>query len=394
MNTAQRRKKVVMSLNNVFATDPRVHREAKSLVDAGYDVTIFCVHKPGLPVAEEIDGIHVRRILGSYIRLPITRQARTIRATWRRALLEARADVYHGHDRDTLDETVRVAKELGAKSIYDSHEYWPDKNRYENNNGSLRDRLSELWWNLKERRYIKQVDALEVTSPGHGDGLVRRYGLAAEHGSPGYTLVRSIPEFQRGTDRMLLKRRFKLPADAFLLVYIGNVQRNRGIEEVITSLRHLPPRVHFAVIGYGPYQQELERRIPEELKGRVHFHERIFHRDIVPTLYSADVGMAPFQANCYSHYHVLPNKPFEYMLAELPIAASDFPDMRHVLDEVGAAVYFDSSKPTDIARAVRTLLENPQLRERMRTNERAATEKTYRWDVEKDSLLNLYTRLT
>ena len=385
--------KVVMTVSNDFTTDYRVHREAKALVDVGYDVTIFCVHLPGLKGAEEIDGIHVRRILDNYIRLPLTKQARMVRAMWRRALLEAKADVYHAHDRDTLDETVRAAKKVGAKCVYDSHEYWPDKNRYESNTGSLRDRLSEFWWNLKERRYIKQVDSLEVSSPGHGEGLVKRYGLVKKFGRPGYVTVRSIPEYQRGTDPLLLRRKYNLSEDSRIIVYVGNIQRNRGIEEVIASLTHLPSTVHFVIIGYGHYQATLEKQLPGELRERVHLFGKVHYRDIVPTIYSADIGVAPFQANCFSHYHVLPNKPFEYLLAELPVAASNFPDMRSVLDEASAGVFFDPSNPKDIAKAIKSILDNPERQQQMRKNARQITETKFRWDVEKDALLKLYQNL-
>lgn len=389
----QPKKRVVMTVSNDFTTDYRVHREAKALVDAGYDVTIFCVHLPGLKGAEEIDGIHVRRILDDYIKLPVRRSARAVRAMWRRALLEAEADVYHANDRDTLDESVRVAKRLGAKVVYDSHEYWPDKNSYENNTGSVRDRLSEVWWNLKERRYIKRIDALEVTSPGHGDGLVQRYGLQRRLGKPGYRLVRNIPEYQRGSDRELLRRHFKLADDARILVYCGNIQRNRGIEQMIASLTHLPNNVHFVVIGYGKYQSTLEQRLPAQLRARVHFFGLIPYRDIVKTIYSADIGVAPFQANCFSHYHVLANKPFEYLMAELPVAASNFPDMRAMLGETGAGVFFDPSSPEDIARAVLSVLGDPVKTAKMRANARAASESRLRWDREKESLLSLYHSL-
>lgn len=387
MPNATHQKKVVMTVSNEFTTDYRVFREARALVDAGYDVTLFCVYKKGLARSEEKDGIHVRRILDAHIRLPVSAQGRRVRKVWWKHLLEARADLYHAHDRDTLDLTARVARKLGVPFIYDSHEYWPDKNAYENNTRSLRDRLSEKWWNAKERRYISWASGFIVTSPGHGDGLVKRYGVQPP------TLVRNIPEFQRGTDRTKLRKRIGLSATYKLLVYVGNIQRNRGIEEIIASLVHLPSHVHFAIIGYGHYQKELESRLPANLRSRVHFIGQIPFTEIIPLIYSADIGVAPFQANCYSHRHVLPNKIFEYMMAELPIAASAFPDMKNIIDAVGYGNTFDPASPSDIARVLNELLRDKEQLEKMRERAKNATEKTYRWDKEKDNLLNLYKKL-
>jgi len=389
MSARERQKKrVVMTVANEFTTDYRVHREAKALVDEGYDVTLFCVWKKGLARAEETDGIHVRRVLDGYLRLPLTRQVRKIRRVWWKALVQAQGDIYHAHDRDTLDYTAKIARRRRVPFVYDSHEYWPDKNQYTSNTGSLRDRLSEFLWTWKEGRNARRATRMIMTSPGHASGLVKRHRVAAP------TLVRNIPEYQRGTDTSYLRNKFHLSDDDLILAYVGNIQRNRGLEEVIASLARLPEHVHFIAIGYGPFRKELEGNIPKQLKERVHFHDTIPYRDIVPVLYSADIGMAPFQANCYSHRHVLPNKIFEYMMSELPIAVSNLPDMREIIEKTGTGLFFEPNSLRSIAQTVKQLMDQPELRERMRKNARQATEKTYRWDVEKHQLLNLYRSLS
>ena len=55
------------------------------------------------------------------------------------------------------------------------------------------------------------------------------------------------------------------------------------------------------------------------------------------TLYaaSADLGIAPIENVCLSYYYCSPNKLFEYLLAGLPVIASDFPEMRHIIDKYG-----------------------------------------------------------
>ena len=50
------KKHVLMLLSNPFRPDPRVHREAKSLVNAGYEVTILCWdRKQRYPTEETIE---------------------------------------------------------------------------------------------------------------------------------------------------------------------------------------------------------------------------------------------------------------------------------------------------------------------------------------------------
>ena len=58
-----KRTKVVMTLSNPFKVDPRVYKEALTLVNSGYEVTILAWDREGThPLREIVDGIKVERI--------------------------------------------------------------------------------------------------------------------------------------------------------------------------------------------------------------------------------------------------------------------------------------------------------------------------------------------
>ncbi|MDP9119411.1 MAG: hypothetical protein M3M93_03920, partial [Actinomycetota bacterium] len=59
---APRRQHVVMLLLNPYTNDSRVEREATSLHEAGYRVTILAVADEALPTNEVRDGVNVRRV--------------------------------------------------------------------------------------------------------------------------------------------------------------------------------------------------------------------------------------------------------------------------------------------------------------------------------------------
>ena len=56
--------RIVMLLSNPFRPDPRVLKEAVSLVQRGYDVTVICWDRASELAAEEIvdSNIHIIRI--------------------------------------------------------------------------------------------------------------------------------------------------------------------------------------------------------------------------------------------------------------------------------------------------------------------------------------------
>lgn len=380
-------KKVVMSLTNPFTTDYRVYREATALVQAGYRVTLLSLYLPGLKREEVIDGIRVRRILEDYIKLPVTKRAREVRRTWLAALRAEQGDIYHAHDRDTLDYTIKAARELRVPAIYDSHEFWPDKNRYQNNSGNLKDILSTFWWNQKEKNNARKASAMIMTSPGHAKKIVELFGVAPP------VIVRNVPLYQRGSDHQYLKKKFNLKNNDKIIIYVGNIQKNRGLEESIAALNYLPDNIHLVIMGYGPYRRKLANNLPTPLRPRVHFHDTVDFLKIIPIIYSADVGIAPIQPSCFSYVEVLPNKPFEYLMAELPIAVSDFPQMRKIVLEHNVGAVFDPQNPRDIARSIRDIITDPQKYKNLRTRARTISKTRYRWDIEKKNLLNLYRRL-
>ena len=54
--------KVLMLLDEEFPPDSRVEKEAISLIEEGFDVSIACYTRKGLPAYQQYKGIHVWRM--------------------------------------------------------------------------------------------------------------------------------------------------------------------------------------------------------------------------------------------------------------------------------------------------------------------------------------------
>ncbi len=73
LKTRRPQPRIVMLVANKFLHDTRVYKEARSLIEWGCEVHVIALYGPELPVSEEVDGIHVRRISmrrGDLWRLP------------------------------------------------------------------------------------------------------------------------------------------------------------------------------------------------------------------------------------------------------------------------------------------------------------------------------------
>lgn len=81
------------------------------------------------------------------------------------------------------------------------------------------------------------------------------------------------------------------------------------------------------------------------------------------------------------------------MLAGLPIAAADLPDLKRFVEGEELGILFDPFSPQDIARALLELWRDPQ-REARGTRAHEACRLRYNWETEGKTLLDCYTMLT
>ena len=74
--------------------------------------------------------------------------------------------------------------------------------------------------------------------------------------------------------------------------------------------------------------------------------------------------------------------------------APDFAiEVAHIIDQSEAGVLVEITRPKAIARAIRRLLQEPALAQRLGANGRAAIEENYNWEQEEKKLLAAFEAL-
>jgi glycosyltransferase involved in cell wall biosynthesis len=130
------------------------------------------------------------------------------------------------------------------------------------------------------------------------------------------------------------------------------------------------------------------------LDGRVFLLSPVPSERLPEVTVSADVGLILFGNTCLNHYYSLPNKLYEYMMAGLPIIASDLPEMRRVIGECRCGVLINSRQPEAIADAiVRMTSSTPEMKAMGKRGREAALHR-YNWSVQAKKLLELYAGLS
>jgi glycosyltransferase involved in cell wall biosynthesis len=437
---------VAMFVRNTFHHDARVTKEATALIDEGVDVVVFAVAIDPAEVGESQQGpIRVIRqtlpsavwklvsLVAAFIReyaklLNIAKRilrratgrsappstkggtpatpARSVAAAnaarWRlrdfltpahrflQGIRYARVAgeqaaalkpvVYHCHDLNSILAGFRARRLHPAPVIYDAHELWPHRNRPDA-------RRRKTWVMEKADRYCsRHADGVITVNESIARHMEKRYGL------PEVVVIRNIPALAARDEPPPFAVLDDLPRPR--LVYVGGIQTNRGIEQVIDALPQIEGAVFFAVgPGDDSYRAALERRAAEHgVAGRVRFLPRVPIASVVRTVTQGDLGMCLFQGGYLSYYWTLPNKFFEYIHAGVPVLASDFPETRRLVDRYEIGAVCDPGDPADIAAKVNDLLSRPDDLARMRDNTTKAAQEL-NWELEQKHLVALYRRL-
>ncbi len=164
----------------------------------------------------------------------------------------------------------------------------------------------------------------------------------------------SPPREQRAISQFSLDRPFRI-----LYVSIIDVYKHQWhVAEAMAKLRESGLPVVLTLVGpaYPPalkrLKAALERLDPEGTF--IRYLGPIYHSDFPKHYGEADACL--YASSCEN----MPNILLEGMASGLPIACSNRGPMPEVLGDAG--VYFDPENPDDIARALRELIDSPELR--------------------------------
>lgn len=379
--------------------DARVLREAGTLASHGHAVTIIAALAPDIPRQEERDGFRIRRIPVEPFHLKFLGRRRDgargplfllsapftmVDYMWRlfRATRGLKPDVYHAHDLSTLPAAFLLSRLRGAKLVYDSHELNLEAGRWAAVRGWPK-------WLLRrvEKFLIRRADAVITVNDSIAGYLAGWYGV------PRPAVVMNCPEpVDLPAVSAVLQERLGLPPETSLVLYQGGLTEGRGLQQFVEAFRDVEGAVA-VFLGDGPLRAHLERLAQERgLGGRVRFLEPVSQGELLSHTASATIGVVCYRRTSLNNYLSTPNKIFEYMMAGVPMAVSDFPEMARIVRENDLGETFDPDDPASIAAAINALLRRADLDE-MRRRAMEIARSHYSWTLESKKLLSVYESL-
>lgn len=152
--------------------------------------------------------------------------------------------------------------------------------------------------------------------------------------------------------------------DDKLLLYVGRLGREKGIERLKAILSSVPD-TRLAIVGDGPARRDLEG----EFAGtRTVFAGQLLGEELAAAYASADVFLFP------SLTETLGMAMIEALASGLPVLAARAGATHEVVDEGVSGLLYEPQAPAALIEAVRTLVGDDELRRRLGRGARAAAE--------------------
>ncbi|NKQ41717.1 MAG: glycosyltransferase family 4 protein [Sulfurovum sp.] len=282
--------------------------------------------------------------------------------------------VIHCHDTLVLPLGVMVKAFTGAKLIYDAHELESDRNGLTKILGKLTLFAEKALW-----RY---VDALIVVSPSIEKWYMENIGDKYSE------IVLNSPVLEKeesSKESSYLREYFSIPKESKIFLYVGGLVHGRGIELLTDAFRVSDIKSSLVFLGYGTLSDELKEIASSS--SNIYVHDAVPHEEVVPVAKSADIGLCLIQNVSLSDYYCLPNKLFEYCFAEIPVLASDFPDISATVKK------YNLGKCTELNSA--SIYEAIKEFENMEVLENIDINKLYElsWEAQEDKLIKLYEQI-
>lgn len=190
------------------------------------------------------------------------------------------------------------------------------------------------------------------------------------------------PRLERGEARIGLN----LPLDVKIACHVGHLYEGRGFTTMLEAAVKLP---HILFVMVGGNQTDIERckSLAESRNiDNIIFIGHISQKKVPRYLFAADVLLMPYTKKVSTHQYMSPMKLFEYMAAERPIIASDFPVLHEVLTNNKNAIFVTPGDPIALAGAIKSVIENKTFGENL--GRMALSDvKQYTWQKRADKIL-------
>lgn len=368
-----------------FLNESRIIKEINSLLESGIvsKVVVIAIWKSGLKRSEEIgDNIKIIRV-NIYLIYVLRRLFGINEILFNKFVnillsfyvLLQNPNIVNIHHVNSLG-VVRLKKVLrNCLFIYDTHEL---ETETQSSVGKMKIYRQKL-----EQNFIPLVDHTFVVTPSIENWYRKTYSIDRIN-----TIMNTPLKHGEMVKSDMLRKKFKIDNKHTIFIYNGSLFAGRGIEIMLEVFERIPDKTnHIIFMGDGDLEgliMEFEKR-----NNNIHFQQAVHPSKVIEYTTSADVGISLIENVCLSYYYCLPNKIFEYTIAEIPMIVSNMFDMaKYVLDN-NIGIVVESFTVEDITKSIEEMAQDKD----KYGDALVKAKENFNWENEGKKMIRVYKEL-
>lgn len=364
---------VLMLVTNEYRPDPRVHKEARALLQGGYDVVVAAWDRTwARPLREVMEGVHVHRLrtrkVGGQIALALNYPLFLLRSIGEAR--RSRPDVVHAHDLDTLPIGILISRLRGIPLVFDAHERYAEMIALD-----VPRSISRAVQRFEDM-LVPRADLVVTINDVMADGL-------GKHSRDDVLVVMNVIELPPPS-------KMRVHEDHVPIVLFNPVtfEPMRYLEESMEAASKIDGCI-LRIAGSGRLKDAVERA--SQMHPNVEYLGHLPFTELLEQYTKADVVLILADPANENYRTGIANKMGEGMAFGLPILASRGTLTGDIVEANGCGMTFDWSE--ERFRAAVEVLRDHSTRMEMGRKGREAAEREYNWGVMGQRLLSAYERL-
>lgn len=395
--------RIGMILDKTFPPDSRVENEAISLIEAGHEVFLFCLHYGDKTDKEEINGIQVRRYKSNKLEYKLSALAYTISAYHKLMkpkitdfITSNSIEVLHIHDMAVADAVFNANKKYQLPVVLDLHENRPEIMRHYGHVKSWKGKLliNPDRWAEKQNALITKADKVIVVTEEAKAQATKETNKNSKEITVVPNTVHPDIYLNYKIDEQIVDR-YK---DNFVLLYLGDTGLRRGTDTAIKAVNLLTdkiPNLKLVMVGKNDAEDHYLKKLIRE-EGVKDFVDMEGWQDVslFPSYVEASkICLSPLKRNLH-HDTTFANKLFQYMAMGKPVVVSDSTAQANVVLDENCGLVHKAEGEEDLAQKILELYENQEKAKAMGEAGKQAVLNKWNWKKSSADLIKMYKSLS
>ncbi len=348
---------------------------AKALVRENSEVHVVTLDFPEAPLYEDVEGVKVHRT-----KVELGHPSFTTWAFLFNHFMEKKVavlsqdvdfDIIHIHDWLTAPAGIASKHYLNKPLILTVHSMEIGRAQGLHSPDSYLIDGMEWWMIYEAKKVIVVSDSMRWELQNHFHVPQEKIAVIPN--------AVDVTKYQREIDRESVRRRYGVESHEKLVLFIGRLVPQKGVEYLIWAVPNIvqhSPEAKFVISGDGWSRNYLESlAVSTGHRDKIRFEGFIPDSDLAELTMSADVLVVP---SVYEPFGIV---ALEGMAAGVPIVAGNVGGLAEIVehDRTGVLVY--SRNPESIAWGVNRVLSDPGYSRWLTQNAKKKIKENYSWET-------------